>query len=139
MFFERKGLSEELRIASASVLTLTRQFVKRWTIPVCDSHQVDLSCRCSRNHARYCSFAMRRSIECFSFSTRMMRSPAFAIRSATSALADGSSNLVIDMPVTAATMYSPARTGPMVNVPSDLGGIVGSPGNGRHRAHPPAA
>ena len=38
-----------------------------------------------------------------------------------------SSNLVIDNPATAARMYTQARAGPMVNVPSDLGGIAGSP------------
>ena len=82
---------------------------------------------------RYCSFVIRKSIECLSFSTSTMRSPPLAIRSAISALADGSNNLAIDMPVTAAMTYSPARTGPMVNVPSALGVIAGSPGNGRHR------
>src|SRR5262245_6102322 len=53
-------------------------------------------------------------MERFSFSTRTMRSPAFAIRSAISVLADGSINVVIDTPITAATIYSPARSGPMV-------------------------
>jgi hypothetical protein len=73
----------------------------------------------------YCSFVIRKSIECFSFSTRIMRSPAFVMRAATSALADGSNNLANDMPVTAAMAYSPARTGPIVDVPSALGGIAG--------------